>query len=407
MSSDFDLPEQAAELAGRATGLAARGLQLKFGAIAAAIFLLGLLGLGLLAPGAGTASATSCQDTGAGTDSTVPDPATTYDTAAATAADDPDSVHQQQLDNALAIDAIARKDNLPGRATLIALMTALQESSLLNLDHGDADSVGLFQQRPSQGWGTKEQILQIDYESESFFEGRGTNTGLADISGWPTLPLGQAAQQVQHSAHPDLYAGQEGQARKIADEAGIDLTRPGAAAPTGSTATASPASPPTDTTADDGCTSAPVTDGEPGAPFTDTTEDWTVSNPRSADQAVAYAMNHAGDDSTSGWAGMCLRFVATVYGWHYAGVNTALDEWAAIPDNLRHPGDRNPPPGALLFWRTGNPAGHIAVYVGGGNIVSTDARRVGYADVVPANSLESSWGATYLGWAAPDFPYAG
>jgi len=94
---------------------------------------------------------------------------------------------------------------------VIALATAMQESSLRNIGFGDRDSVGLFQQRPSAHWGTKAEIMRPDYSIKAFFGGktsptRGVARGLQDISGWEKLSLTEAAQAVQVSAHPTAYA---------------------------------------------------------------------------------------------------------------------------------------------------------------------------------------------------------
>ncbi len=110
-------------------------------------------------------------------------------------------------------------------------MTALVESDLQNLDYGDADSVGLFQQRPDAGWGTPEQITENPpiYAINAFFGGDAAPDppGLVDINGWPSMALGDAAQRVQVSAFPDRYAPREREAREIAAAAGIDLARRG------------------------------------------------------------------------------------------------------------------------------------------------------------------------------------
>ena len=134
-----------------------------------------------------------------------------------------------QIAFAKLIDSVAVQRGLPGKATLIALMTALVESDLQNLTYGDADSVGLFQQRPAAGWGTVDQIMDPRYAAEAFFGGSEPPSppGLVDINGWPSMALGDAAQAVQVSAFPDRYAQREQEAREIASAAGIDLTRSG------------------------------------------------------------------------------------------------------------------------------------------------------------------------------------
>ena len=84
----------------------------------------------------------------------------------------------EQAENAALITAIAMQRGLPARAASIALATAYQESEILNIEHGDRDSVGLFQQRPSQGWGTVEQILDPVYSTNAFYDGAGRGRGL-------------------------------------------------------------------------------------------------------------------------------------------------------------------------------------------------------------------------------------
>lgn len=112
-------------------------------------------------------------------------------------------LYPAQSANAATIAAVAAQRELPERAATIALATAMQESSLRNIDYGDRDSIGLFQQRPSQGWGSQKQILDPVYASEQFYE------GLVEIPGYTRLPLTEAAQRVQRSAFPDAYAKHE------------------------------------------------------------------------------------------------------------------------------------------------------------------------------------------------------
>jgi hypothetical protein len=110
----------------------------------------------------------------------------------------------EQLANAKAIVDAGKAMNLPPRAWVIAVATAAQESTLQNLGHlgdrNDHDSQGLFQQRPSTGWGTPEQITDPNYAATAFY------SGLKDVGGWDSMPLTEAAQTVQVSAYPDHYA---------------------------------------------------------------------------------------------------------------------------------------------------------------------------------------------------------
>ncbi|MFJ4844116.1 heavy metal transporter [Streptomyces sp. NPDC088733] len=116
----------------------------------------------------------------------------------------------QQAANASTIAAVASSRGLPERAVAIALATSMQESALRNINHGDRDSMGLFQQRPSQGWGTAAQIMDPVYASNEFFD------GLVKIQGYSRLPLTVAAQRVQKSGYPQAYAKHEADAALLA-----------------------------------------------------------------------------------------------------------------------------------------------------------------------------------------------
>jgi hypothetical protein len=116
----------------------------------------------------------------------------------------------QQAANAVTIAAVARELGLADHSVTIANAAALQESDLRNLDHGDRDSIGLFQQRPSQGWGSPSQLLDPRYAARAFL------THLSQVDGWEALPVTVAAQRVQRSAAPNAYAHWEAPARLIA-----------------------------------------------------------------------------------------------------------------------------------------------------------------------------------------------
>ncbi|MHC0430173.1 heavy metal transporter [Streptomyces sp. O3] len=115
-----------------------------------------------------------------------------------------------QAVNAATISAVGTSRGMPERAVTIALATALQESGLRNIDYGDRDSLGLFQQRPSQGWGTRKQIMDPAYAAGEFYE------HLAEIPGYTRLPLTDAAQRVQRSGFPQAYAKHEPDATLLA-----------------------------------------------------------------------------------------------------------------------------------------------------------------------------------------------
>lgn len=104
-----------------------------------------------------------------------------------------------QMANAATIAAIGVRRKMPEQAVVVALATAFQESTLENLDGGDRDSVGLFQQRPSQGWGTPEQISDPRYAANRFY------AALKKVRGWEEMRVTDAAQAVQRSAFPEAY----------------------------------------------------------------------------------------------------------------------------------------------------------------------------------------------------------
>ena len=105
----------------------------------------------------------------------------------------------EQAGIAATIAGIAARHRLPHRAVTIALAAALQESELQNLDYGDRDSVGVFQQRPSQGWGTTAELEDPVYATTKFF------AALVRLPGYTKMPVDQAAQDVQHSADGSAY----------------------------------------------------------------------------------------------------------------------------------------------------------------------------------------------------------
>ncbi|MBE1580560.1 C40 family peptidase, partial [Amycolatopsis roodepoortensis] len=115
----------------------------------------------------------------------------------------------EQVRTVQVILSVADQRGLPPRASVIAVSTGIVESKLRNLDHGDRDSLGVFQQRPSQGWGTPAQVTDMTYSAGKFFD------GLIALPGWESMPPGKAAQAVQRSGFPDRYAPAEVEAAAI------------------------------------------------------------------------------------------------------------------------------------------------------------------------------------------------
>ncbi|WP_461023439.1 hypothetical protein [Thalassiella azotivora] len=138
------------------------------------------------------------------------DPVVVRETCTASAGGESHDLAPDQAANAATITAIAVQRGLPARAATIALATAVQESKLRNIDYGDRDSVGLFQQRPSQGWGTVEQIMDPVYSTNAFYD------GLVRVDGYESMEITVAAQTVQRSGFPEAYADHEPEGRVFA-----------------------------------------------------------------------------------------------------------------------------------------------------------------------------------------------
>lgn len=146
------------------------------------------------------------------------------------------TLDQTQLGRAAAIIAVGKTEQVPARGQLIAVMAALTESSLRVLSNtgaypqsssitndgngGDHDSLGLFQQRPTAGWGSVQNLMDPVWSSRAFYGGpsgpnHGSPRGLLDVHGWQTMDPGAAAQAVQGSAYPERYAVNRPVAEKV------------------------------------------------------------------------------------------------------------------------------------------------------------------------------------------------
>lgn len=141
-----------------------------------------------------------------GADLTLPLPLPTR--ACTVQADGEVTLNASQMAHAATIAATGIRRKMPERAVAVALATALQESKLENLSGGDRDSLGLFQQRPSQGWGTADQIRDPRYAATKFY------AALKKVRGWENMRITEAAQRVQRSAYPEAY-------EKWADESAV------------------------------------------------------------------------------------------------------------------------------------------------------------------------------------------
>ncbi len=119
-------------------------------------------------------------------------------------------VTPEQMANAATIVGISVRRHLPARAATIALATARQESKFINVTYGDRDSLGLFQQRPSQGWGTAAQVSDPVYATNAFYD------ALVKVHGYQSMEITKVAQKVQRSAYPEAYAAHEPEGRVLA-----------------------------------------------------------------------------------------------------------------------------------------------------------------------------------------------
>lgn len=255
----------------------------------------------------------------------------------------------EQLKNANIIANVGSSMGMSQRDIVIGLMTAMQESMLRNVNYGDRDSLGLFQQRPSMGWGTPEQVTNPQYAATKFFQ------GLKGVKGREGMPLTAAAQAVQRSAFPEAYAKWEDEARAMVaamSKNGGKLNVSGG--------------------------------GFFGA----------GGGANSIGKAaIRWAADHIG---AYGWAGYCQKFVRMAFGAP-GGYASAIDAWYGA--RMKHAGDRNPPSGVPVYFTPGsNGLGHVALHTGGGRVISTDYPVGGIIGTGTIAGIERDWGRRYLGW---------
>ncbi|MFD1829874.1 C40 family peptidase [Streptomyces desertarenae] len=276
----------------------------------------------------------------------------------------------EQIPHAQTIVATGISLQVPRRGQIVALATALQESRLRNLNYGDRDSLGLFQQRPSQGWGTAEQIRDPVYASERFY------TALVRVSGWQQMTVTQAAQAVQKSGYPDAYAQWEPLATAL--QTAITATFPGAGDGAGQETGDAP--PLSECATEDGSSFGKIPEGAVPDGY-EVPED---ADPR-ARTAIVWAMHQLG--TMYQWGGTCTAphgpdpmgrcdcssLMQQAYA--KAGVQltrttyTQVSEGKAVsPDRLR--------PGDLIFSRgTAARPEHVGMYLGQGLVI--EAPRTG------------------------------
>ncbi|WP_329111688.1 NlpC/P60 family protein [[Kitasatospora] papulosa] len=271
----------------------------------------------------------------------------------------------EQVPNAQTIVAAGLSLDVPTKGQIIALATAMQESRLRNLGYGDRDSLGLFQQRPSQGWGSAQQIRDPVYASEQFYK------HLLKVNGWQQMTVTQAAQAVQKSGLPDAYAQWENLATAL--QAAIAKTFPG-----GANDTDQATQPPTFSI---GC--APGQDGSGFGPIPEGRVPKGYTIPKDADpkarKAIEWAMHQLG--TLYQWGGSCTNAhgpdpmgrcdCSSLMQQAYAQVGvtltrttyTQVNEGEAVSPAQLKPGD-------LIFSR-GSAARpeHVGMYMGEGIVI--------------------------------------
>ncbi|RDV48515.1 MULTISPECIES: C40 family peptidase [unclassified Streptomyces] len=273
----------------------------------------------------------------------------------------------EQIPHAQTIVATGLSLDVPTKGQIIALATAMQESRLRNLNYGDRDSLGLFQQRPSQGWGSAQQIRDPVYASEQFYK------GLLKVNGWQQMTVTQAAQAVQKSGFPDAYAQWENLATAL--QSAIVKTFPNSGDANGKDADHQGEDPPS------GCT--PGQDGSEFGSIPAGSVPKGYSIPKDADpkarRAISWAMQQLG--TLYQWGGTCTDSrgpdpmgrcdCSSLMQQAYAQVGvtltrttyTQVNEGDAVSRAQLQPGD-------LVFSR-GTPARpeHVGMYMGAGLVI--------------------------------------
>jgi len=278
-----------------------------------------------------------------------------------------------QVKNAAAIISIGKERGLTRHAQQTALMAAMTESTLNNLSGGDRDSAGLFQMRPSQGWGTQAQVTDIDYAINLFYE------RLVKVPGWDTMSPGEAAQSVEGSAFPDAYATKSAYAVEMLNGLSgvtvstVSQTNEGPSCTAGSGAAAGGGA---------GGTKNVLAEGEQPA---------TGPHAAKINQVIAFAKDQLGEDYVLGGAGPnvwdCSGLTKVAYaqiGINIDAGHSATTQWRnGVARGQMHP-LAEAQPGDLIFWG-GNNAWHVGISLGGDMMIA--APKVG--DVV---KIQKVWG---------------
>ncbi|WP_410675343.1 C40 family peptidase [Amycolatopsis sp. cmx-4-68] len=235
----------------------------------------------------------------------------------------------QQMNNAATIVAVGQRLNVPEAGWVVAIATAITESQLQNLDYGDRDSVGLFQQRPSQGWGTVAQIMDPVYSSEQFYR------HLLGVRNWQSMTVTEAAQTVQRSGFPDRYGTHEQAAREI-----VGTIKSVTCAPQG-TGTCDVIQAPNPVAV----AAIMFACGQRGLPYL-----WGGEGPAAGDRGFD-----------------CSGLVQAAYA--AAGIALPRTSRAQYAAGQTVPVGQPLQPGDLVFYATVGQVHHVGLYLGGGNMI--------------------------------------
>jgi cell wall-associated NlpC family hydrolase len=273
----------------------------------------------------------------------------------------------EQVTDAATIISTGQNLGVPAYGIVIAVATAMQESSLRNLPYGDRDSLGLVQQRPSQGWGTPAQLMNPVYAATAFYK------ALLQVPGWQQLPLTVAAQDVQHSGAPTAYAQWQADATGLIEHlapSGTELvtqlgTCPGnCPQPAASQPAQSPGSCPAVLQGDGTTTTVPSWYALP------------AGTPQPVIAAIEYALEQLGKPYLWGGTGPaafdCSGLVMMAY--RAAGITIARTTFAQVTDGTAVASLSGLQPGDLIFTpgsdgSAQNP-GHVGMYVGDDMVVA-------------------------------------
>jgi len=281
-----------------------------------------------------------------------------------------------QLADAQIIYEVSVSLGLPGRAAAIAEATALQESDLVNLTTAvDHDSLGLFQQRPSAGWGTAAELTDPVYASTAFYK------ALIQVPNWQTLPLTVAAQDVQRSAYPDAYAKWESLADQLVTQFGGDPQQVTSTAASG--------------TAEVNADCLGGGDGQTGTTSAELPADFSLpaGTPAAVVTAVEYVISKLGDEYVYAATGPdtfdCSGLVQAAYA--AAGISLPRTTYTQVTAGTAVTSAADLKPGDLVFIMGSDPEGdlpgHVGMYIGDGLVI--DAPHTGA--VVHVSSYAQAW----------------